>query len=54
MSRKEFLLAIGFGILSMMGLATAIQALTGKSIVPESLTSNQAANDGYGSTPYGR
>lgn len=54
MSRKEFLATMGFGVASVMGLSTLLQAVTGKSIMPSVLGSTQKSQGyGYGSSPYG-
>ncbi len=50
MSRKEFMMTLGFGLASIMGFSTIVRLLTGKSADHHLMgrTSN-----GYGSTPYG-
>jgi hypothetical protein len=47
MSRKEFLMMLGFGLASVMGFSTILRLLTGKS-----LDRNHAVS-GYGSSSYG-
>lgn len=46
MSRKEFLMVLGFGAASILGLSGVIRLLTGKH-------PHQHIADGYGSTTYG-
>ncbi len=50
MSRKEFLMTLGFGMASVMGFSTIIKLLTGKSI--DSRLNHQVGS-GYGSSSYG-
>jgi hypothetical protein len=48
MTRKEFLLAVGFGVASVLGISGLIRLLTGKHQHP-----HKHVTDGYGSTNYG-
>ncbi len=48
MSRKEFLWALGFGIVSIFGVSTIIRLLSGKSV-----ETHLQQKVGFGATPYG-
>lgn len=48
MSRKDFIVTLGFGVVSVMGLSTIVHMLTGKSF-----SSNASTKAGYGSSRYG-
>jgi hypothetical protein len=50
MTRKEFLMTLGFGMASVLGFSTIIRLLTGRSVESRLHRSNR----GYGSNPYGR
>ena len=50
MSRKEFLMTLGFGLASILGFSTLIHLLTGKSF--ESHV-HRPSSFGYGDMPYG-
>jgi hypothetical protein len=47
MTRKEFLVTLGFGVAAVFGLSTVIQLLTGKDPL------QQHNSFGYGAGPYG-
>jgi hypothetical protein len=51
MSRKEFLVTLGFGIASIFGFSTIIHLLTGKSV--ESHFKQDLNKEGYSSNDYG-
>lgn len=46
MSRKEFLMTVGFGVASVMGFGTVLKMLSGKK-------RQESAAMGYGSSAYG-
>lgn len=48
-TRKEFLTAVGFGVMSIMGIGSIVKLLTGK----HGLTSGRSSSAGYGSSAYG-
>lgn len=48
MSRKEFLMTVGFGMMSVMGFGTIIKLLSGKG-----MTLRHSVSAGYGSSTYG-
>jgi hypothetical protein len=49
MTRKEFLLTVGFGILSIAGLSSLVKIFLGH----HPLTTSSQNSYGYGSNPYG-
>lgn len=50
MSRKEFLVTLGFGIASVLGFANVIHMLTGKSLNKHL---DRPSGFGYGGSAYG-
>jgi hypothetical protein len=50
MDRKEFLIHLGAGIMSIIGLSTIFKALNGASSQKKGSSSSRS---GYGSGPYG-
>lgn len=48
MSRKDFIVTLGFGVVSILGLSTIIQLLTGKSY-----SGSKVSHSGYGASRYG-
>lgn len=50
LTRKEFLKAIGLGIMALIGLSTLHRILSGQDL---SNYHKPKSNMGYGSTPYG-
>jgi len=50
MTRQEFLITMGFGIVSIFGFSNIIRLLTGHSAESHL---RQSAGIGYGSSPYG-
>ncbi len=51
MTRQEFLVTLGFGLVSVMGFSTIIKLLTGKSLDRHL---GHRSIKGYGTRPYGR
>lgn len=50
-SRKEFLRYIGIALLSLIGVASMLQSLSGAA---NTATQKQTKNSGYGASAYGR
>lgn len=53
-SRKEFLSICALGLGAVVGLGSALQLLTGKSVVGSNKNTTASPKAGYGSTPYGK
>jgi hypothetical protein len=50
MTRKEFLMTLGFGIATVFGFGSLIRVLTGKQAIT---TPHESISSGYGSNVYG-